>query len=423
MDMLDQFLALADAFEKLDSKTRALVLSQDIFGDGASEIVRILQGGSEEIKKWAKEADELGITIETKAAKEARAFREELAKLEMMLRKFQQVIITELGPAIRDLATWLIDAAKAVGDFYDKFALHHQIGPTTLESLQYAYAQTQSAMNTFIETAGQGSRAVAESMPAYQRMATRLATIAGAMKFYKDQAARPDPSGLLDRDKKDASGETWLASEVDTQFPELHNWSRERAAKLRSRDHTPDWVRELDAEVEASNRRMAKLAEEYQKKLSFMQSLADQAARGIQSAMADFFFDPFEDGLDGMLKKFIDVIRRMIAEWLAFQTLSFFGIGNFFSGMVGARAAGGHVTAGKPYLVGERGPELFMPGASGTVIPNGKGGMGGMNFVTNIDARGADPGLIARLPQIMDNRDRRLMMKMKDYMDTGSLVI
>ena len=36
-------------------------------------------------------------------------------------------------------------------------------------------------------------------------------------------------------------------------------------------------------------------------------------------------------------------------------------------------AAGGPATAGSPYLVGERGPELFVPGASGTVLPNGGG--------------------------------------------------
>lgn len=34
------------------------------------------------------------------------------------------------------------------------------------------------------------------------------------------------------------------------------------------------------------------------------------------------------------------------------------------------RAAGGPVRAGMPYLVGEEGPELIVPGASGTVIPN-----------------------------------------------------
>jgi hypothetical protein len=40
--------------------------------------------------------------------------------------------------------------------------------------------------------------------------------------------------------------------------------------------------------------------------------------------------------------------------------------------MVVARAKGGPVTAGQPYLVGEKGPEVIVPQASGTVIPNNK---------------------------------------------------
>ena len=37
---------------------------------------------------------------------------------------------------------------------------------------------------------------------------------------------------------------------------------------------------------------------------------------------------------------------------------------------VEARAMGGPVKAGSPYLIGERGPELFVPDISGTVISN-----------------------------------------------------
>jgi phage-related minor tail protein len=44
------------------------------------------------------------------------------------------------------------------------------------------------------------------------------------------------------------------------------------------------------------------------------------------------------------------------------------------AGPVRARASGGPVTGGRPYLVGEQGPELFMPGRSGTILPNGAGG-------------------------------------------------
>lgn len=36
------------------------------------------------------------------------------------------------------------------------------------------------------------------------------------------------------------------------------------------------------------------------------------------------------------------------------------------------KAAGGAVSAGRPYIVGERGPELFMPGSSGSIVPNNR---------------------------------------------------
>ena len=43
------------------------------------------------------------------------------------------------------------------------------------------------------------------------------------------------------------------------------------------------------------------------------------------------------------------------------------------------RAEGGSVEAARPYVVGERGPELFVPRAAGSIVPSGGGGM-----VTNI---------------------------------------
>ena len=46
------------------------------------------------------------------------------------------------------------------------------------------------------------------------------------------------------------------------------------------------------------------------------------------------------------------------------------------------KATGGPVSAGSPYMVGERGPELFMPSGSGTIIPNNQ--MSSMGSTTNV---------------------------------------
>jgi tape measure domain-containing protein len=67
----------------------------------------------------------------------------------------------------------------------------------------------------------------------------------------------------------------------------------------------------------------------------------------------------------------------------------FTGLG-FAAGMpsLAARAMGGPVTAGQPYLVGERGPELFVPSGGGNVLPNGKGG-GNVTVNVSVDATGS----------------------------------
>lgn len=122
---------------------------------------------------------------------------------------------------------------------------------------------------------------------------------------------------------------------------------------------------------------------------------ADQAARNMQDAFANFLFDPFHDGVKGMLRDFADVLRRMAAEVAAAQIFGSkasggLGLGGLITGAIGAlfggggktpsgggisnfsgpRALGGPVDMGRSYLVGERGPELFTPGRSGMITPN-----------------------------------------------------
>ena len=62
-----------------------------------------------------------------------------------------------------------------------------------------------------------------------------------------------------------------------------------------------------------------------------------------------------------------------------------------------AREMGGTVTKGKPFMVGEKGAEIFTPGQTGSITPNNK--MGGANITFNIlanDAQGFDQLLLAR---------------------------
>ena len=58
-------------------------------------------------------------------------------------------------------------------------------------------------------------------------------------------------------------------------------------------------------------------------------------------------------------------------------------------GALGLFANGGRPPVGKPSIVGEKGPELFVPRSSGTIVPNNKlGGGGSTSVVVNVDASG-----------------------------------
>lgn len=85
-----------------------------------------------------------------------------------------------------------------------------------------------------------------------------------------------------------------------------------------------------------------------------------------------------------------------------------------FSG-VNLRAMGGSVTAGQPYLVGERGPELFMPGRSGGIAPAGS--FGSANITVNVDASGSavggDAGQAGQLGRVVAAAVQQELIKQK----------
>lgn len=84
------------------------------------------------------------------------------------------------------------------------------------------------------------------------------------------------------------------------------------------------------------------------------------------------------------------------------------GSGGLFGGAIipGFLADGGAVSTKRPYIVGERGPELFIPEGAGRMIPNNQLGGGSVTYNINaVDASSfkalvaADPGFIHAVAQ------------------------
>mgnify|MGYP001431543058 CR=1 FL=1 len=148
---------------------------------------------------------------------------------------------------------------------------------------------------------------------------------------------------------------------------------------------------------------------------NFSKNMEDVVIRGIQS-----FEDALVSAVTGTMKLkdafkqmaasiISDIIRMTIRMQISAPIAEFLSSSlPFGSSSVPAKAMGGSVSAGKPYMVGERGAELFIPGGSGTIIPSNQVSGGGgtvvnqtINLSTGV-SQTVRAEVMNMLPQIAD---------------------
>ena len=124
---------------------------------------------------------------------------------------------------------------------------------------------------------------------------------------------------------------------------------------------------------------------EQQTEAERLQQIYDQIGQTISSGIVDALMDAksASEALSGVLN---NVARQMMT--LGINTLlKSTGLG-IFENLSGFFHAGGRPPVGRPDVVGEKGPELFVPDRAGTILPNGVGmvGGGGTTITVNVDA-------------------------------------
>lgn len=135
--------------------------------------------------------------------------------------------------------------------------------------------------------------------------------------------------------------------------------------------------------------------------VSELDDFTKEAAKNIQGFIGDGLVDILNGNFKNIGDNFKRLLDRMVAEAAAAEIArNLFGgaveggsgsglfgtalsaIGSYF-GFGGARAGGGDVMSGRSYLVGESGPEAFVPRTAGTIVPNMAMAGGRGLYVTN----------------------------------------
>ena len=177
-----------------------------------------------------------------------------------------------------------------------------------------------------------------------------------------------------------------LIQETRTRFTvnELQLFKKQRDQEIA--DQQKKNAEDLKKAQEAEAERIKQLAQRYQ-------GIADTIANGVVDALkgAVMGTQTLAESASNLLNNLANDLLMVAKNMLFFGNLS--GgltkggglLGSIFGGFM---ADGGTATGGRSFIVGERGPELFTPGRTGSITPNNA--LGGSNIVVNVDASGSN---------------------------------
>ena len=126
-----------------------------------------------------------------------------------------------------------------------------------------------------------------------------------------------------------------------------------------------------------------------------------------------------KDSMKDMARSVIsDLIRMAVQAYITLPLFNFLfpsaGLGSMLPSVFGKKAIGGSVQSGKPYMVGERGAEMFVPNSAGSIVPSGRMGGGGITIVNNVDASGSGADVDQKIYSAMQITSQQTVAQVQD---------
>lgn len=443
-----QFEVVADQLSKVETNADRTRLAFKLFDSEGVALLQTMENGAAGIREVREEARELGLSLDRDAVDKVVEANDAMTNFKSALDGLATVVTISIVPALQAGAEALTGFITKVDDFAR--ATGEILGGATgigaqADLLEKEFAAVENQLRILEETARQFGQTAAEFNPeGYRKLRDELERI----KDLQLEALQPDTSiGRVGTTGTPAAPESVIDATLNTEGilskaesvakleKNVSQLQRQTADNIAFANQLIDEASEqligdqVNSIVAEGNARFKELAAEIDLTSNALDDLIEaeeQAAEAAQE-LGFTFSSALEDAivqgenlrsvLQGLVQDLLRIlVRRQITEPLANIFGGLFG-GTSGGGLLGSlfgRANGGFVAGGQPYMVGERGPELFVPNVAGNIVPNGGGGVTIMQ-TNNIEA-GVDA---SRLLPVLEENNRKLKGEIVDELDRG----
>jgi hypothetical protein len=445
-----QFELIAEQISRIKDPADKARIAVELFGRSGAELLPLFEQGAEGIRKAREEAQRMGASLTDEQVKKLADADDAIKRLSSSWDSFARTLTGAVAPALTRVFDILsnADAQKGIdarmsqieallksrgptaGQFGDNAALQKELATLREQSRRQLLGEGRQArrpgtgsgapdLSKLADPDKPGKTKAADIFEDIAVTAQRI-TVGATEQMYRDM---------------DAATQTTIQKQV-AAWSEFESEIRELVAsdRITPEDATARLTENMDQYLEDIQITAEKVFPEQERKQ--LNVFWEEAARNTQDLLADFLFDPFENGIKGMLDSFMVMLRRMAAEAIAAQigqkifgavpgtgggllgslgglvtgAFGMFGGGSMNMQGVGLSqnmlddafasipgfASGGQLGAGQWGVVGEKGPERAYGGRTGlTIQPNGGGATVNNHFVIQ-----APTGTVSRQTQM-----------------------
>jgi hypothetical protein len=398
MDPASQFATISQAFSKYTGSVNKAKIATEIFGKAGRKIPNLLNLGKEGLQGYAQAAKDAGYLLSDSDMLMGDAFDEAMGQFNLALQGSQNIIGRELLPVLTELMTSLgsfirenAPNIKAVAqEFGGWLKTNGPIIGGQIRDMAKSLVEMGKAAWPFIESVG-GVKAILTGIATIAFLPTIAAVASlGASFITAVPAVIKLTTGLWGM----AAGATGIIPAIGGAATAL--WGMATAGWAAIAPLLPAIA--IGAAIiggltllALGIKNVVENWDSYSAKLYEVWNITKVFSGGIYDSIAGAF----------------DRLTGKIGAWFGWVREKFVGLGSSIKGVFtggdapapidGARASGGPVSAGKNYLVGERGPEIFSPSSSGSIIPNHRAGGSVRNDNRTINITiNASPGMNER---------------------------